>query len=83
MNANLLERLQRLFRDVLDDPKLVLTPESNAESIPGYDSLVHINIISAVEQDFGVRFELADIVDLQNTADLMALIERKQTQAAA
>jgi acyl carrier protein len=82
MNTNVMERLQRLFRDVLDDPRLVLTPESNAESIEGYDSLVHINIISAVEQEFSVRFELKDILDLQNTADLVALVERKQKLAA-
>jgi acyl carrier protein len=82
VNDPLLERLQRLFRDVLNDRNLVLTPESNAESIEGYDSLVHINIISAVEQEFGVRFELKDILDLQNARDLMALIERKQRQAA-
>ncbi len=82
MNPDVLERLQRLFRDVLDDPRLVLTPESSAESIEGYDSLVHINVISAVEQEFGVRFELRDIVDLQRAADLIALIERKQRVAA-
>jgi acyl carrier protein len=76
------ERLQRLFRDVLDDPRLVLTPESRAETIEGYDSLVHINIISAVEQEFGVRFELEDILALQNAGDLVALIGRKQRAAA-
>lgn len=77
-----LKRLQQLFRDVLDDPRLVITPASNAESIEGYDSLVHINIISAVEQEFGVRFELHDIVSLQSTADLIALIESKRAVAA-
>ena len=77
-----LERMQRLFRDVLDNPKLVLTPESRAETIEGYDSLVHINIISAVEQEFGVRFELDDILALENAADLIALVERKQRLAA-
>ena len=77
-----LDRMQRLFRDVLDNPKLVLTPDSRAETIEGYDSLVHINIISAVEQEFGVRFELHDIIALQNTGDLIALIERKQAVAA-
>ena len=77
-----LDRLQRLFRDVLDDPRLVLTLESNAESIEGYDSLVHINIISAVEQEFGVRFQLDDILSLENAGDMVALIERKLKVAA-
>ena len=79
---DLLQRLQRLFRDVLNDPRLQLTPQSNAESIEGYDSLVHINVISAVEQEFEVRFELGDILELKNCADLMALIDRKRRQAA-
>jgi acyl carrier protein len=77
-----LERLQRLFRDVLDQPGLVLTAETNAASIEGYDSLVHINIISAVEQEFEVRFALKDILALENTGDMVALIERRQRQAA-
>jgi acyl carrier protein len=77
-----LSRLQLLFRDVLGDRGLVLTLESNADSIDGYDSLVHINIISAVEQEFEVRFELEDIIELENAGDLVALIERKQRRAA-
>jgi acyl carrier protein len=77
-----MERLQRLFRDVLDQPNLLITEATNAESIEGYDSLVHINIISAIEQEFDVRFELKDILGLENTGDMVALIERKHRQAA-
>lgn len=74
----ILPRLQALFRDVLDQRDLELTPESSAATIPGYDSLAHINIITAVEQEFSIRFELKDILSLQNAADLIALIERKR-----
>jgi acyl carrier protein len=80
--SDVLPRLQNLFRDVLDDRTLVLTPESNAQSIRGYDSLVHINIISAVEQEFEVRFELEDILSLENAGDLIALVRRKRMVAA-
>jgi acyl carrier protein len=77
-----LPRLERLFRDVLGNPRLVLTAESNAESIEGYDSIVHINIISAIEQEFDVRFELKDILALENAGDVIALIERHPRRAA-
>ena len=80
--TDVLPRLQQLFRDVLGDRDLVLTPESNAETIEGYDSMVHINIISAVEQEFGLRFEAREILELESTADLIALIERQQRLAA-
>jgi len=78
----IMERLLPLFRDVLDDERLVVTPESNAETIPGYDSLAHINIISAIEQEFGIQFEFTELVDLQNVGDMIALIERKKRAVA-
>jgi acyl carrier protein len=78
----LLPRLQRLFRDVLGNRHLVLTLTSNAESIEGYDSIAHINIISAIEQEFDVRFELKDILALENAGDVVALIERRRKAAA-
>lgn len=77
-----LSRLQALFRDVLDQPNLTLTPRTNAESIEGYDSLAHINILTAVEQEFGVHFELQDILSLENAGDLVALVQRKHKAAA-
>jgi acyl carrier protein len=75
-------RLQLLFREVLDQPNLVLTPRTNAEGIEGYDSLAHINILTAVEQEFGVHFDIQDILALENAGDLVALVQRKRKVAA-
>src|SRR4051812_26004390 len=79
---DILARLQGLFRDVLDQPSLMLTLRTDAESIEGYDSLAHINILTAVEQEFGVHFELQDILSLENAGDLVALVQRKRKVAA-
>jgi acyl carrier protein len=79
---DVLTRLQQLFREVLDAPHLVLTLSSDASSIEGYDSLAHINVLTAVEQEFGVRFELKEILELENTGDLVALIMRHRRVAA-
>jgi acyl carrier protein len=40
---NILEELQSIFRDVLDQPGLVLTRASNANNVDDWDSLAHIN----------------------------------------
>jgi acyl carrier protein len=83
MKNDIESRLAAIMRDVLGDPRLVITRASNAETLPGYDSLAHINIISAVEQEFDLRFELADILDLNDVGDMVALIERKVDAVAA
>lgn len=76
-------RLIPLFRDVLNDDTVTVTPESNAQSMgPAYDSLAHINIISAIEQEFGIQFEFSEIVGLDCVGDMIALIGRKLAVAA-
>jgi acyl carrier protein len=71
-----------LFRDVLNDDAVVVTPESDAETIPGYDSLAHIDIVSAIEQEFRVQFEFVELARLRNVGDMIALVERKLREAA-
>ncbi len=78
----ILSRLLPLFRDVLDDDHLVIHLESDAQSIPGYDSLAHINIITAIEQEFGVSFEFLELVRLRNVGDMVALVASKLRDAA-
>lgn len=78
----IIQRLLPLFCDVLNDDQVTITPESNADSIPGYDSLAHIDIISAIEQEFAIDFEFTEIVKLDNVGDMIALIERKVAVAA-
>jgi acyl carrier protein len=79
---SIIQRLLPLFRDVLNDDNVRITPESDADSIPGYDSLAHIDIISAVEQEFSISFDFTEIVDLSNVGDMIALIARKVAVAA-
>jgi acyl carrier protein len=75
-------RLVPLFRDVLNDRHLVVTEESNAESMRGYDSLAHIDIITAIEKEFGIQFDFAELVPLRKVGDMVALVARK-TRAVA
>jgi acyl carrier protein len=74
---NVFEKLQDIFRDIFDDEGLVLTKETSADDLEGWDSLAQINIIAACEAEFGVKFDLNEIVKLQNVGDLLEAIERR------
>ncbi len=74
---NLLELLQPIFRDVLDQPNLTLTPNSSGHNIEGWDSLTHINLVSAIEQEFKIKFALGELQDLKNVGDMIELIRMK------
>mgnify|MGYP005841788555 CR=1 FL=1 len=76
-------RIQSVVQQVLDDPALRLDPESAADSIDGWDSLSHIQIVVALESEFGIRFSAAELIDFQNIGALADGIERKLAQADA
>lgn len=58
------------------DPK-TLSEESNALNTPNWDSLRHIEIMLAVENAFGVRFSMPEMVSMQNIGDMRKLISEK------
>ena len=74
-------RLRAVFRDVFDDDEMELTDEMSAEDVPDWDSLQHINLIIAVEKEFGIRLATAEISRLkeadQNVGGFLRLIESK------
>ena len=74
---NMLSQLEPIFRDILDNSRLNLTRESNASNVAGWDSLAHINLISAIEQQFGISFTLGELQELKNVGEMMDLMERK------
>lgn len=74
---SILEELQSIFRDILDQPDLVLTPESNANNVEDWDSLAHINLVSAIEKQYKIRFALGELQELKNVGDMIELIQKK------
>ncbi|MCP5367806.1 MAG: acyl carrier protein [Hyphomicrobiales bacterium] len=71
------DRLTPLFQDVLDNDDVVPTPELTARDVDEWDSLSHIRLVVAVEQDFGVSFAAAEIARLENVGQFVALIRSK------
>ena len=72
---------QEVFRQVFDDPSIVLRDDMTADDIPGWDSLTHINLMVATEKRFKIKFATAEISRLkdegQNVGTLLAVIGKK------
>ncbi len=70
------DAVQQIFRDNFDDDTLVLTRETSADDIEDWDSLEQINLLTAIEKKFSLKFKLEDVRGLKNVGDLLDLIER-------
>lgn len=72
------EQLQEVFREVFDDEEIVIFEEMTANDIEDWDSLMHIQLIVAIEKAFQVKFSTKDVKNIKNVGEFMALIERKR-----
>ena len=50
---------------------------TTSADIDGWDSLEHINLISAVEQEFGIHFGMGQIVSMKNVGEMVDIIASK------
>lgn len=76
-NEETLSKLEEIFREVLDDDELALTPATTAQDVEDWDSLNHVRLMLTVERQFGVKFSAAEIGRLKNVGDLVALVRSK------
>jgi len=78
---SLKERVQDIFRDVFHDDELELTESMTASDVDGWDSLMHINLIIALEKRLGIKFATAEISRLNsagaNVGTLLDLVGKK------
>lgn len=65
------ERLNAVFADVFDDDELTVNDETNAADVDGWDSLMHITLIDAVEEEFDISFDMKTIVKLKNVGEMV------------
>jgi acyl carrier protein len=71
-------KVQEVFRDIFDDPDLVINDSTNSNDIDEWDSLNHINLIVAIEKQFKIKFSFAELAGLKNVGAMVDLIIRKK-----
>lgn len=73
----ILQKLNEVFHDVFDDDSIVVTEETTADDIEEWDSLEHINLLAAVEQEFGMKFSMGQVVSMKNVGEMVTIIKEK------
>ena len=78
MNTNeIIKRLNEVFRDVFGDPSISVSPATTSEDIDDWDSIEHINLIAAVEDEFGMRFKMREVSGMKNVGEMIAIIQER------
>lgn len=70
----IVSKLTGIFRDVFDDESINITPQMSADDLEEWDSISHISLISAVEDEFGMKFTMSEVVGMKNVGEMVNII---------
>ena len=71
---------QKLFQaiaDVFQVDVATVNEESSPDTIPKWDSLGIVHLITDLEQVFGVQFDILEIADFRNVAIIKSILTEK------
>ena len=71
------ERLNEVFRDVFGEDDITVADETTAADITGWDSLRHITLLAAIEDEFDIEFSMGQTVKMKNVGEMVDFIEEE------
>jgi acyl carrier protein len=71
------ETLHAVFREILENPALILRQGITAADVDGWDSQAHINLVLGLEEAFDVVFSGEEIAAMTRVDDLLAILSKK------
>lgn len=74
---NVYEKLTRIFRENFDDDSIELHDAMTSMDIEDWDSLEQINLVVAIQEEFGVKFNINEVNVMENVGEMVDLILRK------
>lgn len=73
--AEILERVQDIFRDVLGDSSLTITEDTSADKVEGWDSLAQISIVSAIADEFQISPSIDEILAMKSVEKIIEIVQ--------
>ena len=69
--------VQDIFRDIFDEDDMVIEDKTSSDDIEEWDSLNHINLVSAIEVEFKIKFTLGELMALKDVGSMIDLMVEK------
>ena len=73
-----IDKIQKIFRQVLEDESIVINPETKADDIEDWDSLNHIYLIIEIEKVFNIKFMTQEIENWKNVGDMIEALKKHE-----
>ncbi len=75
--AEIMEKLTTVFQQIFDNPDLPLTDSMTAGDVDNWDSLTHMVLIGEIEKEFGIKFKLKELNQMNRVGSLIDIVALK------
>jgi len=76
-NGYVLTKVREAFKTAFDiDPQLV-SLDTKAEDVPGWDSVGHLSLGGSLEETFGISLDVDDLMEMENVRAIVRIITTK------
>ena len=70
-------KLNEIFRDVFGDDSITVNDSTTAKDVEGWDSLHHISLLAAIEDEFDIEFSMGQTVKMKNVGEMVDYIQEE------
>ncbi len=67
-------RMQRVFREVLEDDSFQLSEQDSNATVKGWDSFAQVKLIIGLEEEFGMKFSIDEAAETNSIAGLLKIL---------
>jgi acyl carrier protein len=75
--SEIISKLTTIFRTVFENNSLMLTDKLTSKDVKGWDSLTHMHLITAIENEYSIKFKLKELNKMKNIGDMIEIITSK------
>jgi acyl carrier protein len=73
------EKLKEIMASIFEVSPDEITNQTSADDLEKWDSLHHMNLIAAIEEEFGVEFEEEEMLDMINFKLILLTLSEKRS----
>jgi acyl carrier protein len=71
------QRIAEVFNTVFQVSPEQMTDSLSPQDVTGWDSLGHVRLVTQLQDEFGVEFEVTDIMRMENVAAIKKILSER------
>lgn len=74
---DVLTRVQTAFKSAFDVDPQTISLNTTPDDVTAWDSMGHVTLASSLEKEFGLTFDVDDLMEMENVKEICRIVQSK------